>query len=56
VRALREKYLLTVIGTGVFKVLIPLACALFGVSLFCAPQKLRAWGRSWPSWVWRCTL
>jgi len=39
-----EKYLLTVIGTGVFKVLIPLACALFGVSLFCAPQKLRGLG------------
>lgn len=29
-----EKYLVTVIGAGTFKILIPCACALLGVSLF----------------------
>ena len=36
-----EKYLLTVIGAGAFKVLIPIACLLAGVSLFFAREKLR---------------
>ena len=36
-----EKYLLTVIGAGAFKVLIPLACALLGLSLFFAGKSLR---------------
>ena len=36
-----EKYLLTVIGAGAFKVLIPLACALTGASLFFAGKRLR---------------
>ena len=39
-----EKYLLSVIGTGTFKVLIPLACALFGLSLFGIGKPLRALG------------
>ena len=39
-----EKYLLRVIGIGAFKVLIPLACALFGVSLFWRSARLRALG------------
>ena len=37
-----EKYLLSVIGAGTFKVLIPLACLLLGVSLFAARGRLRA--------------
>ena len=37
-----EKYLLTVIGAGTFKVLIPLACLLLGVSLFAWRTRLRA--------------
>ena len=36
-----EKYLLSVVGAGAFKVLIPLACLLFGASLFFAGKKLR---------------
>ena len=36
-----EKYLLSVIGAGAFKVLIPLACVLLGVSLFAARKSLR---------------
>ena len=36
-----EKYLLTVIGAGAFKVLIPIACLLAGGSLFFAREKLR---------------
>lgn len=36
-----EKYLLTIIGAGVFKVLIPCACLLGIVSLWRAPQLLR---------------
>ena len=37
-----EKYLLTVIGAGTFKVLIPLACLMLGVSLFAWRSRLRA--------------
>ena len=36
-----EKYLLAVLGAGAFKVLIPLACAVMGVSLFCGGKSLR---------------
>ena len=36
-----EKYLLTVLGAGAFKVLIPLACVLLGVSLFWANRRVR---------------
>ncbi len=36
-----EKYLLGIIGAGVFKVLIPCACVLAGVSLFCHPRLFR---------------
>ena len=36
-----EKYLLTIIGAGVFKILVPIACALVGVSLFWNPKSLR---------------
>lgn len=36
-----EKYLLTIIGAGVFRILIPIACALLGVSLFWNPKTLR---------------
>ena len=37
-----EKYLITVIGAGTFKVLIPLACLMLGVSLFAWRSRLRA--------------
>ena len=37
-----EKYLLSVVGLGAFKVLIPLACMLLVVSLFWAPRRLRS--------------
>jgi len=36
-----EKYLLGIIGAGVFKVLIPCACVLAGVSLVCHPRLFR---------------
>ena len=36
-----EKYLLTILGAGVFKILIPIVCALLGVSLFWNPKQLR---------------
>ena len=36
-----EKYLLTILGAGVFKILIPCACVLFGISLFWNPKVCR---------------
>ena len=36
-----EKYLLTIVGAGVFRILIPIACVLAGVSLFWNPKSLR---------------
>ena len=37
-----EKYLVTILGAAAFKILIPLACVLAGVSLFRAEKPLRA--------------
>ena len=39
-----EKYLLAMTGAGAFKVLIPLSCAIFGVSLFWGGKRLRTLG------------
>ena len=39
-----EKYLLTIIGAGTFKVLIPCACALFALGLYTRPALLRRLG------------
>ena len=36
-----EKYLLTIIGAGAFKILIPLACVLLIVSLFWKPKVMK---------------
>lgn len=36
-----EKYLLTIIGAGAFKILIPLACALLAVSIFHASKGMK---------------
>ena len=36
-----EKYLVTIIGAGAFKVLIPVACVLFGVGLFWKPEVMK---------------
>ena len=36
-----EKYLITIIGAGAFKVLIPCACLLFAVGLFTRPELFR---------------
>ena len=35
-----EKYLLTIIGTGAFRILIPAACAFFGIGLFWNPKMM----------------
>lgn len=37
-----EKYLVTILGAAAFKILIPCACILAGVSLFREPKPLRA--------------
>ena len=37
-----EKYLLTIIGAGVFRYLVPAVCAVAIASLFCRKEKLRA--------------
>lgn len=37
-----EKYLLTIIGAGVFRFLVPAACAAAIAGLFCGQEKLRA--------------
>lgn len=37
-----EKYLVTVLGAAVFRVLIPAACVLFGVGMFWKPERLKA--------------
>lgn len=39
-----EKYLLTVIGAGVFKILVPLACGLFIAGMFWNPGVLKRLG------------
>lgn len=36
-----EKYLLTIIGAGTFKILIPLACALLGIGIFWNPRLMK---------------
>ena len=36
-----EKYLLTIIGAGTFKILIPLACCLAAVGLYCWPKTMK---------------
>lgn len=36
-----EKYLLTIIGAGTFKILIPLACCLAAAGLYCWPQTMK---------------
>ena len=38
-----EKFLLTTTGFVSFSILVPLACALFGISLFRPGEALRAW-------------
>lgn len=37
-----EKYLVTILGAAAFKILIPIACVLAGISLFRAERPLRA--------------
>ena len=37
-----EKYLVTILGAAVFKLLIPAACVLFGVGMFVKPANLKA--------------
>ena len=39
---LAEKYLLSILGIAAFRILIPLALVLAGISLFCFPRRLRA--------------
>lgn len=39
-----EKYLLTIIGAGTFKILIPLACAAFGIGQFWNPKIMQQLG------------
>lgn len=36
-----EKYLVTIIGAGTFKVLIPCACVLFGVGMYWKPEIMK---------------
>ena len=36
-----EKYLITILGAGVFKIIVPCACVFLGVSLFWNPKTLR---------------
>ena len=37
-----EKYLITILGAAAFRILIPIACLLGGISLFCAEKPMRA--------------
>ena len=37
-----EKYLVTIIGAGVFKILIPLACLILIIGLFANPKKMKS--------------
>ncbi len=42
-----EKYLVTILGTAAFKILIPLGLVLFGASLFQRERRCARWRSSW---------